>query len=720
MSGRSRRPPVVALNGRAARRRNDEQAPASRAGRGSAPARGNGRHGRGGGRGPSHCHRDESIDTRRYNLDPNLAGQSTSEVLAARADNSSNLQQFDVKHQMYTLLNTNRSASNPNSLTAEEIKSLYKNLFASRVAIIDTVASEANKAALRREMEAPLNANPRSKPGKYEYVIKLVNIWMVMKDMLDDGIDSFLNQRRSRTNSTAVHLGVYVEKMETFEGIAAESVETNRQRAMSMKSERMPPGELERKYLDPGVRLDSVQYPCCPNPNCTHELIDGPPSNNDADRLNEEDVVAHVALCREVSAWMAGNGPQPTDPETGELLTKHPKTPTQRDKFIRCHCHQKKANIRTGDQCPVSCKYKGVNYPVGSCPICKCNCKLFIKMKDYLPMVIANSQPPPKSSRDTQRDATVYLNNSLSVNRIQQEASAQFYNQQIAAGQLAADSNIASHVRNQGHLAGALHMVANRPNQDVLQLLRKQVEATQHPSGPTFTNVGDMRTYGRRSSADDRVRNNGLEVNGLFEGMDEEEQVEIAMVRSTTTATQENATRETEDEQLKRAIEESKKTGGTKVSLHSIVIHVVLAKHSFSLSRKTSGMSEDELLEAEMTDEERLQTALALSASILQRSASAPPPSMLIGSVPEVGRSLTPPPPTTTPELVSRTRSAAFKRRQQTDKSNKKLRKSLTKVAKALSNPKDEAVVNALNAVADEPTPARLDECLDFMEELED
>ena len=48
MSGRSRRPPVVPLNGRAARRRNDEQAPASRAGRGSAPARGNGHHGRGG------------------------------------------------------------------------------------------------------------------------------------------------------------------------------------------------------------------------------------------------------------------------------------------------------------------------------------------------------------------------------------------------------------------------------------------------------------------------------------------------------------------------------------------------------------------------------------------------------------------------------------------------------------------------------------------------
>ena len=45
MSGRSRRPPVVPLNGCAARRRNGEQAP-SRAGRGSAPACGvNGRLG---------------------------------------------------------------------------------------------------------------------------------------------------------------------------------------------------------------------------------------------------------------------------------------------------------------------------------------------------------------------------------------------------------------------------------------------------------------------------------------------------------------------------------------------------------------------------------------------------------------------------------------------------------------------------------------------------
>lgn len=101
--------------------------------------------------------------------------------------------------------------------------------------------------------------------------------------------------------------------------------------------------------------------------------------------------------------------------------------------------------------------------------------------------------------------------------------------------------------------------------------MRKQVDSTQHPSGPTYTNVGDMRTYGRRSAADDRVRNNGLEMDGLVEGMDEEEQVEIAMIRSTTTASQEVATREIEIAQLESIIEESK---GNKVRCASVSLYL--------------------------------------------------------------------------------------------------------------------------------------------------
>ena len=135
-----------------------------------------------------------------------------------------------------------------------------------------------------------------------------------------------------------------------------------------------------------------------------------------------------MMLCREVSAYLQGNGPQPNDPETGQPLTKHPKAPTQRKKYGRCHCSQNKADPRSGKKCACDCKYNGVTYPVGQCPVCQCNCKLFIYLQNYLPMVIANSQPNAQSNQDIQAQATEYLNSQLSINRIQQEASANFYN----------------------------------------------------------------------------------------------------------------------------------------------------------------------------------------------------------------------------------------------------------------------------------------------------
>ena len=118
---------------------------------------------------------------------------------------------------------------------------------------------------------------------------------------------------------------------------------------MAIKNERMLPGELERRWKDPGIELDPKQFPCCPNPNCTHTFYDTPPSNEEVDELNKADVEAHIALCREVTAFLQGNAPQPDDPVTGKPLTKHPKALTPRVSYYKCHCHQMKANPCTGD-----------------------------------------------------------------------------------------------------------------------------------------------------------------------------------------------------------------------------------------------------------------------------------------------------------------------------------------------------------------------------------
>lgn len=115
-----------------------------------------------------------------------------------------------------------------------------------------------------------------------------------------------------------------------------------------------------------------------------------------------------------------------------------------------------------------------------------------------------------------------------------------------------------------------------------------------------------------------------------------------------------------------------------------------------------------------MSDEDCLQQAVAESAAAAPLPAAAPPaafaPTMAATAV---AASATP----GTPQYIARTREAVLQMRKTTDKKDKK-RKTMTHLAAALSNPKNEAVVNALKLSKDDPTPDRVEDALEFMDDL--
>ena len=682
------RPPLAAPHGRGSRNRN-QQAPPPNLPRANerlsilqaASSRQDRAAGRGNGNNNSNAdvvqHRNGSIDTRRFAVEGNYTGRSTVEILRAVADqqgsdgdanNGMDLSSYSLGDVMKTLLNTNYSHLHPEYLRSDQITGIYNGIVKNTDAILDAAPQDyEGERELRLELEANLLPNERSKPGKYERVVKLVNVWMEMKKC--DALLEAVEGRSTRLSAAMVCLREYVRTMQRFEEMATQQIEENATRAMTANYEKMPNGELERLWKSPGVELDAVQFPCCPNPKCRHTFIDGPPSNQDADEQNKLAVEAYIVKSREYSEWKKRDGPQPVDDETGEPLTKPPKNPDSIKKAIRCHCHQMKANPRTGSVCPVGCKYEGQTYPVGSCPICMCRCRLYIWQKNYLSMIIANSQPTASSNPDAREEANTYLNSHLNVNLLAQTEASRFYQKQKDQGTMAIGSNVTGHIRNHGYIAQAFNIVGNAPNPSSARFLREQINNTQHPAGITMTDVGDMRTLGRRIAADDRVRNNGLE-GFVPEELSEEEQMKIAMMES----------------------QEPEFQG------------------------KTGGMSEEELIEIAKNE----SLAQNNSHGVIQlyapppRSSSAPPPESFAAASSVSGRA------SATPEVIARTRSAAFDRRAQTDKSNKKLRKNLSKVGRALSNPRNEAVVNLLKQYENEPTPDRLDECIEFMEELEE
>ena len=106
------------------------------------------------------------------------------------------------------------------------------------------------------------------------------------------------------------------------------------------------------------------------------------------------------------------------------------------------------------------------------------------------------------------------LRESLSVNRVQQRTSINFYNTQRRNGTLSQHADTSSQVAREGSLAQALSIVGSQPSGPDVRHLREQVDSVQHQSDPLMTQFGSIRDIGiRRSAAGDRVRNNVLMMN---------------------------------------------------------------------------------------------------------------------------------------------------------------------------------------------------------------
>ena len=125
--------------------------------------------------------------------------------------------------------------------------------------------------------------------------------------------------------------------MTDIEELADEELGRKINSIRSIKSLPFPAGEKERKYLSPGLPVNTTEFPYCAA--CGHNFIDHPPSNATADAENEEMQREYLETMAKITPWRANKKglPQPACPKTGKLLTKI-SPPELTKKHIRCHC----------------------------------------------------------------------------------------------------------------------------------------------------------------------------------------------------------------------------------------------------------------------------------------------------------------------------------------------------------------------------------------------
>jgi hypothetical protein len=122
------------------------------------------------------------------------------------------LSPFNIGDIMKSLLNTNYSALQPGNLRGEQVTGLYNGIDKNVAAILAVIPPDfERRLELRRELEAPLPRNQGSKPGKYERVTKMVNIWMEMKEC--GAILDLMNTQATRLTPALVSLREYIQTM---------------------------------------------------------------------------------------------------------------------------------------------------------------------------------------------------------------------------------------------------------------------------------------------------------------------------------------------------------------------------------------------------------------------------------------------------------------------------------------------------------------------------
>lgn len=424
-------------------------------------------------------------------------------------------------------MNKNDSRANTDSFSATVAKSVLDFIMGRKTSILETVqrGDPQLHAGMEKAIDAPLSHPPGSRPGKFHRIEKLVDIWMVFKQ-----VDTLLSDTGG-TRSTS--LITFIDIMTRFEGLASEAVSTNMNKHKSWKSVPMPVGEKTRGHLmGGGTKLDARQYPFCPNKNCNHPFIDQPPGNVTVVADNSQTMSTYMESCKQFKAWKRDEGPQPMCPDTNQLLTKMPSAPKTKKRHMRCHCGTLFSDPRNGKQCPVSCHWKGVRFRIGSCPICLCVCQAFIPL-DQFQTIMTVSSLEKRDAPNQRAQSSEWLEQNTNVNLTQQRTSAEYYRRMTNSGGTDRGVSVVGNVSNEGALAQSLNMVGNPPpNPLTTQHLRQAVDGVQHPAGPSHTNIGDMNTHGRDSAADRRKTNNGLLSTCVPHSMTDAQQLVAAMAEN--------------------------------------------------------------------------------------------------------------------------------------------------------------------------------------------
>ncbi len=415
--------------------------------------------------------------------------------------------EFSLYSVMVNALSANFSTKNLATLPLSSIFSMVQSLVKNRTKILKEARNTATIAVFNGDADSTLyndvdetipSVVPNKRSSKHSLGKILVDCWFVVKK-----ITTLNGYKYTRS----FDLREFIGNMEEIEDFCQNAVDEKREKVQVLKSTKLTLEEKARGYLKDGGTKPGFAFPFCIR--CLHNLIDLPPSNA---IIKAENIAAHqqyMAKSPHLQEYKDGIRPDPPKDKNGKEIKKV-SPPAFKQVQVTCKCYKNK-----GLNCVYKCKFDGKQYPVGSCPVCRCICSHSTTFRDYTAaMYFREIKNLGFNNKSTAEEAKEFVDCGVLANHLTASAAAAAYKSQLDKNRISGSNGVAAAVFEHGSLAQARTLVQKPPSFQVKQQYRSQMEKIHNTAGKTLIEVDgdiqDVRTFGKGGAAGDWKRNNKL------------------------------------------------------------------------------------------------------------------------------------------------------------------------------------------------------------------
>ena len=376
-------------------------------------------------------------------------------------------------------------------------------LIGNKTAIVEA-AAKCSASLRKRTFEAIPTKKFALKTRKPFVAAAMSKAWSTLYEVLR-------NKNHGLTTRVLKDLTVFIEILERAHKYCL--VESERAKISSnkgMKTVKLTKAALDREYGKGGGK--PYDEPCA---RCNHAFTEKEPDFDEKRKENRKIQKKFIENRKHLEEYENNERDDPPLDEAGKTVTKF-ANPKLLPTHVQCQCLKNyNSLVRGGKKCFFGCKYGGVQYPLGECPICQCDCNFVCDTNKYMDTKRHYEMERLKNetTADERAHANEYLDRAGRFGReMESDVADHLHSLREDGGLEGYSATEIDHVAREAGCDGQAKMIVhNPPGGQAQTFLEKVMTQADHQKGASFSIPHNAHMRVQNQAAKQRASNTRLD-----------------------------------------------------------------------------------------------------------------------------------------------------------------------------------------------------------------